>query len=33
MIAFVGSMMDPLKEQSIKSKVRARWPLDDLKIK
>jgi len=33
MIAFVGSMMNPLKEQNIRSKVRARWPLDDLKIK
>ena len=31
MIAFVGSMMTPLKEKNIKSKVRARWPLNELK--
>ena len=30
MIAFVGSMMSPLKEHNIKSKVRARWPLNEL---
>ena len=31
MIAFVGSMMTPPKEQTIQSKVRARWPLNELK--
>ena len=31
MIAFVGSMMTPSKERNIKSKVRARWPLNELK--
>ena len=31
MIAFVGSMMTPPKEDNIKSKVRARWPLNELK--
>mgnify|MGYP001322080586 FL=1 len=31
MIAFVGSMMTPSKKQNIKSKVRARWPLNELK--
>ena len=31
MIAFVGSMMTAPKEQTIKSKVRARWPLSELK--
>ena len=31
MIAFVGSMMTPSKHKSIKSKVRARWPLNELK--
>ncbi len=31
MIAFVGSMMIAPKEQIIKSKVRARWPLNELK--
>ena len=31
MIAFVGSMMTPSKQKSIKSKVRARWPLNELK--
>ena len=31
MIAFVGSMMTAPKEQTIKSKVRARWPLNELK--
>ena len=31
MIAFVGSMMITPKEQTIKSKVRARWPLNELK--
>ena len=31
MIAFVGSMMTVPKEQTIKSKVRARWPLSELK--
>ena len=31
MIAFVGSMMNPPKDQNIKSNVRARWPLDELK--
>ena len=31
MIAFVGSMMTVPKEQTIKSKVRARWPLNELK--
>ena len=31
MIAFVGSMMTPLKEKNIESKVRARWPLNELK--
>ena len=31
MIAFVGSMMTPSKEKNIKSKVRARWPLNELK--
>ena len=31
MIAFVGSMMTPPKEKNIKSKVRARWPLNELK--
>ena len=30
MIAFVGSMMSPPKEQDIRSKVRARWPLNEL---
>ena len=30
MIAFVGSMMSPTKEHNIKSKVRARWPLNEL---
>ena len=30
MIAFVGSMMSPLKGHNIKSKVRARWPLNEL---
>ena len=32
MIAFVGSMMTATKEKNIKSKVRARWPLNELKI-
>ena len=32
MIAFVGSMMTANKEKNIKSKVRARWPLNELKI-
>ena len=32
MIAFVGSMMTVTKEKNIKSKVRARWPLNELKI-
>ena len=32
MIAFVGSMMTTTKEKNIKSKVRARWPLNELKI-
>jgi len=31
MIAFVGSMMTATKEKNIKSKVRARWPLNELK--
>ena len=31
MIAFVGSMMITPKEPTIKSKVRARWPLNELK--
>ena len=31
MIAFVGSMTNPPKDQNIKSNVRARWPLDELK--
>jgi len=31
MIAFVGSMMAPPREQTIQSKVRARWPLNELK--
>ena len=31
MIAFVGSMMTAPKEQTIKSKVRARWSLSELK--
>ena len=31
MIAFVGSIMIMPKEQTIKSKVRARWPLNELK--
>ena len=30
MIAFAGSMMSPPKEQDIRSKVRARWPLNEL---
>ena len=30
MIAFVGSMMSPPQEKNIKSKVRARWPLNEL---
>jgi len=32
MIAFVGSMITATKEKNIKSKVRARWPLNELKI-
>ena len=32
MIAFVGSMMTANKEKNIMSKVRARWPLNELKI-
>ena len=32
MIAFVGSMMTATKEKNIKSKVRARWPLNELRI-
>ena len=31
MIAFVGSMMTPSKHKNIKSKVRTRWPLNELK--
>ena len=31
MIAFVGSMIAPSKETNIKSQVRARWPLNELK--
>ena len=31
MIAFVGSMMAPSKKRNIKSQVRARWPLNELK--
>ena len=30
MIAYVGSIMSPPEEQNIKSKVRARWPLNEL---
>ena len=30
MIAYVGSIMPPPEEQNIKSKVRARWPLNEL---
>ena len=30
MIAFVGSMMTPPEEKNIKSKARARWPLNEL---
>ena len=30
MIAFVGSMMRPPEEKNIKSKARARWPLNEL---
>ena len=30
MIAFVGSMMTPPEENNIKSKARARWPLNEL---